>query len=270
MDETLRIMMDIAREAAAEVYRIYQGSFQVDYKGPNDPVTEADRQANELICSRLEMAFPGVPVVAEESSPDRWNHFRSHNQVFFVDPIDGTREFVAKNGQFVVMIGLLAGDTPTHGVLHAPASDTVWAGNLSDGAIKIEASGATTQLSTLTGPTLDQATVAVPLSHHPEKQRALLQALGTEKTFPIASTGLKGAALADGRAHVYLSPGRAGYFWDTCAPEAIIRSLGGAFTDAAGVPIDYRATTVENVNGAVAAAPALHSEVIRALREQIR
>jgi len=107
--EELATLVGIAAEAAEVVSEVYKRPFNVEYKGPRDPVTEADKLANELICNRLALAFPGVPIVAEESPPERFANFRDSERVFFVDPVDGTREFVLKNGEFVVMIGVLEG-----------------------------------------------------------------------------------------------------------------------------------------------------------------
>jgi 3'(2'), 5'-bisphosphate nucleotidase len=100
MNAELKLLMTIAAEAAKLIMEVYARPFDVDYKGPQDPVTEADRRANDLICERLEQAFPGVPIVAEESDPATFAGFRSHDRVFFVDPVDGTREFVDRNGEF--------------------------------------------------------------------------------------------------------------------------------------------------------------------------
>ena len=103
-------MLRIASEAARVIMEVYGRPFDVDYKGPQDPVTEADRRANALICERLEQEFPGVPIVAEESDESAFANFRDADRVFFVDPVDGTREFVDRNGEFAVMIGLLEGN----------------------------------------------------------------------------------------------------------------------------------------------------------------
>ncbi len=270
MNDTLDKMMRIAAEAAKEIMQIYARPFDVDYKGPNDPVTEADRWANELICRRLQEAFGDIPVVAEESTPALWAHYRSHHKVFFVDPIDGTREFVAKNGYFCVMIGLLEGDRPTHGVLHAPAQETVWAGSAGDGAFKIGPDGQRRQLGPLIARTPSESCVATSLSQNTPLHQAALARLSPKETLPIGSAGLKGAAVADGTVDIYLAPGSAGSRWDTCAPEAILRAVGAEFTDVHGRPIDYRAPTVENVDGAVAASPQLHREVIALLSELFR
>ena len=110
MSESLVETLDgVAREAALLIREVYRTAFRVDFKGPRDPVTEADRGANALICERLSALFPDVPIVAEESDPQSFAGFRSAERIFFVDPLDGTREFVAKNGQFVVMIGYVDG-----------------------------------------------------------------------------------------------------------------------------------------------------------------
>ncbi|MDQ2647643.1 MAG: 3'(2'),5'-bisphosphate nucleotidase CysQ, partial [Myxococcota bacterium] len=109
IEAELEILLQIAAAASVEVLRIYQTPFQVDYKGPADPVTEADRVANALICERLAEAFPDAAIVAEESAPESFANFREHERIFFVDPVDGTNEFVNRNGEFVVMIGAVEG-----------------------------------------------------------------------------------------------------------------------------------------------------------------
>lgn len=262
--------MSIARDAAREIMEVYERPFSVDFKGPGDPVTEADRRANDLICGRLKQAFPGIPIVAEESPPERWARYRESERVFFVDPVDGTREFVAKNGNFVVMIGLLEGDCPTHGVMHAPAQDTVWAGVVGLGAFRQNPDGSRTSLEQLAERPLSEARVLASKSHSTPLNTAALEALRPHQVLNVGSAGLKGAAVADGRADIYLAPEFAGCRWDSCAPEAIIRALGGLFTDARGNSLNYRAAGVENNRGAVAAPPALHAEVIHRISDLLR
>lgn len=260
----------IAREAGREIMEVYERPFSVDFKGPDDPVTEADHRANELICRRLREVFPGVPIVAEESPPSQWESYRESERVFFVDPVDGTREFVAKNGNFVVMIGLLEGDRPTHGVMYAPAQNKAWAGALGRGAFRTEPDGTQIELAPLVERPLQQARVLSSKSRRTPLIAAAIKALRPQQVLSVGSAGLKGAAVADGEADIYLAPEFAGSRWDSCAPEAIIRSLGGLFTDARGDAINYRAAGVENSSGAVAASPALHAEVIRRLSELLR
>jgi 3'(2'), 5'-bisphosphate nucleotidase len=262
MDALLDKMIEIANEAAIEVLKVYGHPFSVDFKSPGDPVTEADRRANELICRRLRRAFPDIPIVAEESPPATWEEARRAERVFFVDPVDGTREFVKRTGEFAVMIGLLEGTRPTKGVLHAPAQGTVWAGSVGNGAFRMDSSGKRTQLVPLQSRPLCEAIVVSSKSQKTELNERALRLLAPGEVQPMGSAGLKGAAVADSRADLYIAPGFAGCLWDTCAPEALVRAVGGVFTDAHGDDIDYRAAGVENNRGAVAGARRLHTEVI--------
>lgn len=265
MDTTLEQMIEIAAEAAVLVQAVYDQPFSVEYKGPADPVTEADRRANELICQRLRQAFPGVPIVAEESPEADWAHFRSSKRVFFVDPVDGTREFVARNGEFVVMIGLLDGDRATHGVVHAPVPRLAWAGSPTDGAFEIDANGRRSPLQVSNTGELAQASVVSSRTHRSALLERALDELGAAEVLTLGSAGLKGVAVARGKADVYMAPEKAGSLWDACAPDAIVRAAGGIYTDSFGLPIDYRAPRVENERGIVAANPTLHDHVVRRL-----
>jgi 3'(2'), 5'-bisphosphate nucleotidase len=270
MDAIVEQMIEIAAEAAVEIMDVYQRPFSVDYKTPRDPVTEADRRANALICDRLRGLFPEIPIVAEESPPEEWASYRESSQVFFVDPVDGTREFVAKNGNFVVMIGLLTDDQPSHGVIFSPVRGTCWAGQIGHGAERREKDGTVTQLHPLQDVPLSRARVLASRSQHTALNRETLEVLSPGEVLKLGSAGLKGAALADGQADIYLTPGFAGSLWDSCAPEAIVRSLGGVFSDAFGLRLDYRAAGVENNRGAVAASPRLHAEVIERISGLLR
>jgi 3'(2'), 5'-bisphosphate nucleotidase len=265
MDTTLEQMIAIAAEAAALVAVVYDQPFSVDYKGPADPVTEADRRANELICTRLRQAFPGVPIVAEESPEADWANFRSSERVFFVDPVDGTREFVARNGEFVVMIGLVEGDRATHGVVHAPVPQLAWAGSVREGAFEIDAQGNRTPLQVGVTTELAQASVVSSRTHRSRLLERALDELGAGEVLTLGSAGLKGVAVARGKADVYMAPEKAGSLWDACAPDAIVHAAGGLYTDSFGVLIDYRAPRVENERGIVAANPTLHDRVVQRL-----
>src|SRR5215216_2966413 len=105
MDRELEEVLRIAREAAALVREVYGTAFTVEMKGPNDPVTRADREANDLICARLAASFPGDAIIAEESAPENAEaaaELVRRERVFYVDPLDGTREFADRNGEFAV------------------------------------------------------------------------------------------------------------------------------------------------------------------------
>lgn len=266
MNDLISNLLQIAAEAAVEVMDVYRRPFDVDFKAPEDPVTEADRRANELICARLAELYPGVPVVAEESPEERWHDFRGSDRIFFVDPVDGTREFVAKNDEFVVMIGYVEGDRPRAGVLHAPALGGIWAGAVGDGAWSIDAAGRRTRLDLSAPPALEAARVVSSRSHRTSLLERAIDHLGAKEVLAIGSAGLKGAAIARGAADIYLAPEKAGCRWDACAPEAIIRAAGGIYTDAHGELLDYRAAQLQNDRGIIAAGAPLHGQVVERMR----
>ena len=270
---TLDILIEIAREAALIIDEVYKTPFHVDYKGPRDPVTAADTRANALICERLTRHFPGVPIVAEESSPDTFAGFQSAPSIFFVDPLDGTREFVDQNGEFVVMIGLVEGDRATHGVIHAPVSHTAWAGEIGSGAVVVHADGKRQPIHASDVAELGEARVVASRSHRSELLERALQVLGAREISTLGSAGLKGARIADGSAEAYVSPVSAGKRWDACATDALVTAAGGRFTDEFGERIDYRALSLINDRGVVASNGHIHGALLERLavaREQYK
>lgn len=265
-DELLETLLKIAKEASDLVSEVYARDFSVGYKAPMDPITEADRRANELICARLNDAYPGIPVVAEESREESFSHFRESERVFFVDPVDGTREFVAKNGEFVVMIGLLDKDRATHGVLHAPATGTAWAGAIDRGAFRVDASGTRCVIVTSNCDRIEDARVLASRSTRKEVVERAIGELGAREVIALGSLGLKAASIAEGSADAYVSPTRTGKRWDACACDALVSAAGGVFSDRNGQRIDYRGPSLDNDLGVVIAPPRLHERVVSLLK----
>lgn len=264
-EPTLARLIEIAAEAAAIVKDVYSAPFEVDYKAPKDPVTVADRRANALICARLAEAYPGIPVVAEESDPASFAGYRDAERVFFVDPLDGTREFVDRNGEFAVMIGLLDGEHATLGVIHAPATDTVYAGAVGDGAFRIDPSGARAPVRVSEVARLGEARIVASRSHRSEKMQRALELLGVGEVIALGSAGLKGVAVASAAAEAYVTPGYAGKRWDACAADALVRAAGGRFTAAHGLPIAYRGEKLANDRGVLACNARLQGALLERL-----
>jgi 3'(2'), 5'-bisphosphate nucleotidase len=260
------VALAAAREASGLILRVYAAPFDVDYKAEDDPVTRADREANALLCDRLARAFPGVPVVAEESDPSAYAGFAGAEAVWFVDPLDGTREFVARNGEFAVMVGLAERGRATLGVIVAPAwRQRAFVGVVGQGAWEVAEGGARTPIHVTDRATLEGATVVVSRSRTPPRLAGLIASLGASPAVPHGSSGLKGVLVATGRADVYLQPGRAGMRWDACATDALVRAAGGACTEADGTPFDYSLSELENGRGLVATNGRLHAAVVEAL-----
>jgi 3'(2'), 5'-bisphosphate nucleotidase len=259
LDEVVRI----AALACALIKRHYASNFHVDFKIGDDPVTAADREANDLICGELVRAFPGVPIVAEESDPSTFDVRSDASECFFVDPVDGTREFVAKNGEFAVMIGLARAGRAALGVVAAPVTMRIHAGECGAGAFEIAADGSRRVIHASSVDTLPKAHALVSRSRATTETFALLNKLGIERIDKLGSAGLKAAAIACGEADVWLQPTAGGKLWDACGPEAIVVSAGGFFGTAHGERIDYAKGPLELDGILVAATRALFDATIQ-------
>jgi 3'(2'), 5'-bisphosphate nucleotidase len=258
----LAVLLRIAREAARVVMAVYARPFEVDFKGPQDPVTEADRLANTLICEQLAREFPGLPIVAEESDPATFSGFRAHNRVFFVDPVDGTREFVDRNGEFAVMIGLVDGARAVAAVIDAPARGDVFAGWVGQGAFRIS-SGQQTPIKVSDVDEVTEGRLVGSRSHRgPQLERALAR-LNPREVLVLGSAGLKGTLVATAQVEAYVAPGYAGKRWDACATDALVTAAGGKLTDTCGNPIDYRAESLSNDRGLIASNGRVHDALVR-------
>jgi 3'(2'), 5'-bisphosphate nucleotidase len=260
--------LSAAREAAQVIMRVYAQPFTVEYKIGDDPVTRADRESNDLLCERLSRAFPAVPIVAEESDPGTYAGFAAASASWFVDPLDGTREFVARNGEFVVMIGLAERGRATVGVIVIPVSGRAFVGIVDDGAWEVVADGSRTPIHVSSRDSLDGASFVVSRSRQPDRVKALAASMGAREAVSRGSSGLKGVLVATGVHDVYLQPGNAGMRWDACATEALVRAAGGACTETDGRPFDYALDELVNARGLVAANGPLHDRVVSALRLQ--
>ncbi|MCC6554827.1 MAG: 3'(2'),5'-bisphosphate nucleotidase CysQ [Polyangiaceae bacterium] len=281
-------MLRIARAAASIVLEVYATPFEVELKGPGDPVTLADRRANALICRELERSFPGEAILAEESVPEDPAEIAARaarERVFFVDPLDGTREFADRNGEFAVMIGLAERGRAAAGVVVIPATGAALVGRggsgSPDGALRPippglaaapasafleDAGGARRPLrtSSVTDPSL--ATAVVSRSHRPRAVQPMLDRLGVTRVVPCGSVGVKVARVVTGAADLYVHSGPGAKLWDSCAPEAILEAAGGRFTDLAGDPITYARADLGLSNGLIATNGPLHANVVAAAR----
>jgi 3'(2'), 5'-bisphosphate nucleotidase len=275
----LEEILAIAREAEAVVRAVYETRFAVEMKGPNDPVTRADREANALICERLAKSFPGDAVVAEESVPEDEDEIRAllaKERVFFVDPLDGTREFADHRPEFAVMIGLAVRGRATLGVLVLPPTGEALCGRTDTAspiAFREERGGARLPMKPSAKTDPAEATLMVSRSHRPPLIEPLAERLHVRAIVPCGSVGVKVAHVIQGSGDVYVHAGTGAKLWDTCGPEAVLLAAGGRFTDTDGHRIDYGRDDLRLPNGLVATNGPLHDEVlaaIRALREGAR
>jgi 3'(2'), 5'-bisphosphate nucleotidase len=226
----------IARAAGEAILKIYGDDFAVELKSDQSPLTAADLAAQHLISAELAKLTPDVPMLGEESASEAIAERRSWPTLWLVDPLDGTREFVQRNGDFTVNIALIHDHEPRLGVVYAPAIDALYAGIPGQGAWRAGPDG------TLTPIHAARTSAAVPRilvsrSHRGSSLDAMLERLGNHELVPVGSA-LKFGLLAEGRGDLYprLSPTSE---WDTAAGQAVAVAAGARVETPQGATLRY-------------------------------
>lgn len=246
-----------ARDAGAAAMRFY-GTTEWDRKADASPVTDADRAANELITARIHAAFPSDAILSEESadSPERLEAHR----VWIVDPLDGTKEFLAQNGEFSVLIGLVVEGDPVLGVVYLPATGVLYEAARGIGAW-VERGGERRRLSRIQSGS-DAGIRMVGSRSHPDPLLARMQMeLGITDIAPCGSVGVKCSRIVDGDRHLYVHPVGHLKEWDTCAPEVVLTEAGDRVTDCRGERLTYNKPVPVQTHGIFAATPPVHEAV---------
>ena len=256
----IEIMSELSRKAGKAILGLYGKTVAIAYKGSNDPVTEADHQANAIIIKGLSQHFPHDTLVAEESPLP--THFLETGRVWYIDPLDGTKEFIGGNGEFSVMIGLAINGQSQCGVVYWPTRDELFAGIVNGSAWK-ETQGHRNELSALQSPNPQSLVLVASRSHRPPRLNQLKHSLNITEELRMGSVGLKIAHIAQGQADLYIDLNHFTRAWDACAPEAIIRGAGGLMTNAHGQPIHYGSDDFRNLHGLVASTRKCHARIIQ-------
>lgn len=227
----LESVAGIAREAGEAILRIYENEDpEVSNKEDDSPLTRADTDAHHVILERLAELTPDVPVHSEESSTVEWRERRHWQRFWLVDPLDGTKEFINRNGEFTVNIALVEHNRPTLGVVHVPALATTYMGGVELGA-RVERAG---ERSSIQARPLGDTVVMVASRRHGAEQVEALAGRIESEIAPVERTSmgssLKLCLVAEGRADIYprLSPTSE---WDTAAAHAVVRAAGGTVVD---------------------------------------
>lgn len=265
--EIVRALLRRAGELALDVYR---RPFGADRKADRSPVTEADRVVNAFLCEQLAAAFPGDLVVGEESGFD--GAVPATGRAWFVDPIDGTKDFILKNDEWSIMAGLAVDGVATVGVVFEPAVDRMYFAAAGAGAWRV-ADGQTTRLMRASAKPASDAVVVNSRNHPDPRIQRIVERLGITEQFEHGSVGCKLARIAEGRADVYFNFSGRCAMWDTCGPEAIIREAGGDLVDTEGRHLVYAGASTAVKVGFFAATSAVLDPVaaaVDALRAELR
>ncbi len=248
-------LRSIAEEAGDAILDVYESmEVEAEYKDDDSPLTEADLNAQEIITARLEEATPSIPILAEESEDTPYDERQDWDRFWLVDPLDGTKEFLKRNGEFTVNIALIEGGTPRLGVVRAPDMETTWWGADGEGAYKHTPEEGEVELE-VDDPGDGPIHVVVSRSHINDETQAFVDRL--EETFdnevelvPVGSA-LKLCLVAEGEAHVYprLAPTME---WDIGAAHSVVEQAGGVIETVDGEPFRYNKPDLLNPHFIVA------------------
>ena len=232
----LETVVRIAREAGAAIMTEYGRNFTVELKADQSPLTAADQAAHDVIVAGLTKLEPRLPVLSEESAAADLAPRRSWRSFWLVDPLDGTKEFIKRNGEFTVNIALIDDHEPVLGVVYAPALDALYAGIVDSGAWRSQGGSEPTAIAVAT-PAAQPVRVVGSRSHASPSLARYVDALGDHVMKPMGSS-LKICLVADGQADVYPRLGPTSE-WDTAAAQAVLESAGGNMIDLEGRDLRY-------------------------------
>lgn len=238
VDDLALALARLASEAGRVVMEVYATDFQVRTKHDASPVSEADERAEALLVPGVQQLLPGVPVVAEEAV-SRGELPAVDGELWLIDPVDGTREFASRNGDFTVNVALVRDGVPVAGVVYAPARQRLFVGGTRAIYGSLTAGDALPEFAPMTTrPYPAGGLVAVASrSHRDERTAAFLERLQPADT-RSAGSSLKFCLIAAGEADVYPRFGPT-MEWDTAAGDAVLRAAGGTVVDETGAALRY-------------------------------
>lgn len=236
-------IIEIALEAGDAILDVYRSDdYQVEIKGDYSPLTLADTASHDIIVKRLQESFPGIPILSEEGKDIPFAVRQNWQQFWLVDPLDGTKEFIKKNGEFTVNIALINENVPVLGVIYAPDLNVLYYGQEGKGAYKRENGNDPCAIHVklpLAG------TIAVKSrSHSSEAEDEFLKSYNIKDTISVGSS-LKFCMVAEGKAHIYYRHGPT-WEWDTAAGQAIVEAAGGNVENIKGERLTYNKEIIKN------------------------
>ena len=226
MNIDINALKDIAVKAGDEILKIYHDkalSGEVDYKSDNSPLTLADQASNEVIVNALKSLYPDIPVLSEEEKHTEYEIRKHWNRFWLVDPLDGTKEFIKRNGEFTVNIALIEDRYPVLGIIYTPVLKKLYIGNVLEGAAIMITDDKKEHSLKVNNRQTDRIAVG-SRSHKSDEEAELLEQYGVIETISVGSS-LKFCMVAEGKADIYYRHGPT-MEWDTAAGQAIAEAAG--------------------------------------------
>lgn len=265
-DHELRVAVELAREAGAAILDLYEGPLVIEQKSQKhdyEPVTQADKLANELIVGRLTREFPDDGILAEESVDTARRLDKT--RVWMIDPLDGTNGFIDGNGDFAVQIGLSINGQSVVGVVYQPLTGVLYRAVRGGGTWVQRPQFEPERAQVSTHAELSTMRLAASRSHRSPRMDKVIQALGLKEEVNRGSVGIKVGLIVEQQCDLYVHLSSQTKQWDTCAPEIILSEAGGRLTDLFGNPLSYNQSDLQNRNGLVASNGVAHAQIIQSL-----
>ncbi len=262
-ERELAVAEQLAREAGALILKYRDGDLEVERKAGDEPVTAADRASSALIVRDLAQAFADDVIISEENKDDLRR--LEARRTWYIDPIDGTKDFIRGESGFSVMIGLCVDHQPKVGVVYQPIGDRMFCGS-DAGAFFNIGNAASEPLVVSEVDSLSEARLVASKSHRDETIDRVKSALGIQDELNIGSVGLKLSLISLAERDLYVNPAPHCKSWDTAAPQAILEAAGGTMTDLHGKPLRYDERDTLRSRGMVASNGRIHGAVINKLR----
>ena len=240
-------LISLVKEVGVEILKVYQKEFKTTIKSDNSPVTEADHLANDLILKHLSIHFPDYGIISEETE-DNINTYKKE-KIFVIDPIDGTKGFIAKNGEFAIMIGILKNFKPYFGIIYEPVSKKLYFAEENFGSFLELSSGKILTLKTSRIDNFENARMLRSRNHFSLQDKMLSELLSLPNFNSSGSIGLKGGKIASQENDIYINLSSCLGKWDACAPQIIIEQAGGEVFDKFGFPLKYTELGENMLNG---------------------
>ena len=222
--ELIEQLIEISKEAGKAILEVYNTNFDYQIKEDLSPLTQADTVSHNIICDRLKILTPDIPIISEENSDIPFNIRSLWKKYWLIDPLDGTKEFIKRNGEFTVNIALINDHRPIFGVIHVPVKDQTYWGSINNGSF-IQNSSSLPKKINVSPYKKNQIRIVSSRSHRTEQLDLFLEKINDYEILNVGSS-LKFCLIATGEANLYPRIGPTSE-WDTAAGHAIVKFAGG-------------------------------------------
>lgn len=252
----LEKIIDIVKKAGQAILSFYNKEIKVDYKAPDSPLTQADVKSNEILINSLKEF--GYGILSEESIDDKTR--LDQDRVWIIDPMDGTKDFIDKTGEFTIILGLVEKGEPILGMVYKPLGDVLYYAIKGEGAYR-RVGDKEERLRVSDQAELAESKMLSSRFHRSEAEIALADKY--EIDINTCGSVLKTCLIAEGKGDFNFNPSDKTWEWDICGAQLILEEAGGTMTDINGGRIKYNKDNPRNVNGYLATNGILHDKIMK-------